>query len=110
MAVSEKKAIIIWQLMVISLCMVYSTMRKKCFSVNAEPQVPCFYIFGDSLADNGNNNLLLTLAKVNYPPYGIDFSDGPTGRFTNGRTTVDILGLNTTFSYIYTFIFYQTHI
>ncbi|EEF40147.1 GDSL esterase/lipase At1g29670 [Ricinus communis] len=54
-------------------------------------QVPCYFIFGDSLADNGNNNLLETLAKVNYPPYGIDFPFGPTGRFSNGRTTVDVI-------------------
>ncbi|XP_056177009.1 GDSL esterase/lipase At5g45670-like [Syzygium oleosum] len=56
------------------------------------PQVPCYFIFGDSLADNGNNNNLLTLAKSNYPPYGIDFPGGATGRFTNGRTSVDIIG------------------
>lgn len=58
----------------------------------AEPQVPCFFIFGDSLSDSGNNNGLLTLAKANFLPYGIDFPGGPTGRFTNGRTTVDIVG------------------
>lgn len=62
--------------------------------VNGDPRVPCFFIFGDSLADSGNNNQLDTLAKVNYKPYGIDFPRGtPTGRFTNGRTTADILGL-----------------
>ncbi|KAL6531123.1 hypothetical protein OROHE_014192 [Orobanche hederae] len=55
------------------------------------PQVPCFYIFGDSLVDNGNNNGILTLAKANYMPYGIDFPQGATGRFTDGRTFVDIL-------------------
>ncbi|KAK2994581.1 hypothetical protein RJ640_012748 [Escallonia rubra] len=60
--------------------------------VLAEPQVPCYFIFGDSLVDNGNNNALTTLAKVNFPPYGIDFVNGPTGRFGNGRTTADILG------------------
>ena len=56
------------------------------------PQVPCFFIFGDSLVDNGNNNGILTLARANYYPYGIDFPQGSTGRFTNGRTTVDFLG------------------
>ncbi|KAK9267843.1 hypothetical protein L1049_010279 [Liquidambar formosana] len=55
------------------------------------PQVPCYFIFGDSLADSGNNNLLPTIAKANYQPYGIDFLTGPTGRFCNGRTTVDVL-------------------
>ncbi|EXB58270.1 GDSL esterase/lipase [Morus notabilis] len=60
--------------------------------VNGDPQVPCFFIFGDSLVDNGNNNPLLTEAKVNYKPYGIDFGGTPTGRFNNGRTQADILG------------------
>ncbi|CAI0475419.1 unnamed protein product [Linum tenue] len=57
----------------------------------ADPQVPCFFIFGDSLNDCGNNNHINTKAKANYKPYGIDFPDGATGRFTNGRTTVDFL-------------------
>ncbi|KAK4389471.1 GDSL esterase/lipase [Sesamum angolense] len=61
-------------------------------SALSAPQVPCFFIFGDSLVDSGNNNDLPTLAKVDYPPYGIDFRKGPTGRFTNGGTTADFLG------------------
>ncbi|KAE8724254.1 GDSL esterase/lipase [Hibiscus syriacus] len=59
--------------------------------INGAPQVPCFFIFGDSLVDNGNNNRLSSLAKANYMPYGIDFPNGPTGRFSNGRTTVDVI-------------------
>ncbi|CAI9782105.1 unnamed protein product [Fraxinus pennsylvanica] len=47
---------------------------------------------GDSLFDNGNNNLLTTQAKANYPPYGIDYPYGPTGRFSNGRNIADFLG------------------
>ncbi|KAK8630271.1 hypothetical protein V6N13_079071 [Hibiscus sabdariffa] len=58
---------------------------------NAVPQVPCYFIFGDSLSDNGNNNKLVTTAKVNYPPYEIDFPQGPTGRFNNGRTMHDFI-------------------
>lgn len=50
------------------------------------------FIFGDSLVDDGNNNNLLTLAKANYYPYGIDFYQGPTGRFCDGRTILDMLG------------------
>jgi phospholipase/lecithinase/hemolysin len=41
--------------------------------------------------DNGNNNNIQSLAKANYLPYGIDFPGGPTGRFTNGKTTVDVI-------------------
>ncbi|RWW24581.1 hypothetical protein BHE74_00013487 [Ensete ventricosum] len=61
-------------------------------SVRPEPQVPCYFIFGDSLVDNGNNNNIASLAVANYPPYGIDFPGGPSGRFTNGLTTVDVIG------------------
>jgi len=56
-------------------------------------QVPYLFIFGDSLSDSGNNNNLQTHAKPNYKPYGIDFLNGlPTGRFTNDRTSIDIIG------------------
>ncbi|KAL8482434.1 hypothetical protein ACS0TY_027952 [Phlomoides rotata] len=66
--------------------------RKACPQPdNKGPQVPCFFIFGDSLVDNGNNNDILTLARADYSPYGVDFPQGATGRFTNGRTFVDIL-------------------
>lgn len=58
----------------------------------AAPQVPCYFIFGDSLVDNGNNNFIVSMARANYPPYGIDFAGGPTGRFSNGLTTVDVIG------------------
>lgn len=58
--------------------------------VRCEPQVPCYFIFGDSLCDAGNNNDLVTKAKANYPPYGIDFPGGvATGRFSNGRNFAD---------------------
>jgi hypothetical protein len=60
--------------------------------VEADPQVPCYFIFGDSLVDNGNNNELTSLARANYLPYGVDFPSGPTGRFSNGKTTVDVIG------------------
>ena len=66
--------------------------------VHGVPQVPCYFIFGDSLADNGNNNLLQTKAKANYAPYGIDFPNGPTGRFTNGLTMFDMIGLSLSLS------------
>ncbi|XP_073049306.1 GDSL esterase/lipase At5g45670-like [Primulina eburnea] len=59
--------------------------------VAAQPQVPCYFIFGDSLVDNGNNNYIQSLARANYFPYGIDFPGGPTGRFCNGKTTVDVI-------------------
>ncbi|XP_076927203.1 GDSL esterase/lipase At1g29670-like [Bidens hawaiensis] len=62
-------------------------------TVAGSPRVPCYFVFGDSLVDCGNNNDLETSAKANYPPYGIDFPTGVNGRFTNGRTIADLIGL-----------------
>lgn len=81
------------------MCICVILCASKCLSqFQPRPpegqQVPCFFIFGDSLVDNGNNNGIITLARANYRPYGIDFPQGPTGRFTNGRTYVDALGNN----------------
>ncbi|XP_050129782.1 GDSL esterase/lipase At4g16230-like [Malus sylvestris] len=53
--------------------------------------VPANFVFGDSLVDAGNNNYLVSLSKANYLPNGIDFGK-PTGRYTNGRTIIDIIG------------------
>lgn len=65
--------------------------------IAAGDRPPAIFVFGDSHVDSGNNNYLLTsLSKADHFPNGIDFkaSGGmPTGRFTNGRTMADIIGL-----------------
>lgn len=59
---------------------------------STKPKVPCFFVFGDSMSDCGNNNGLSSKAKANYKPYGIDFPGGiPTGRFSNGKNYIDVL-------------------
>ncbi|KAL5207080.1 hypothetical protein ABZP36_031515 [Zizania latifolia] len=51
-----------------------------------------FFVFGDSLVDNGNNNYLITSARADSPPYGIDTPDHrATGRFCNGKNMPDII-------------------
>ncbi|KAI6692795.1 hypothetical protein NL676_020505 [Syzygium grande] len=51
-----------------------------------------FFVFGDSLVDNGNNNYLATTARADSPPYGIDYPGGrPTGRFSNGFNIPDFI-------------------
>ncbi|KAG2654931.1 hypothetical protein PVAP13_1NG559000 [Panicum virgatum] len=51
-----------------------------------------FFVFGDSLVDNGNNNYLVTAARADSPPYGIDTPDHrATGRFSNGKNVPDII-------------------
>uniref|UniRef100_A0A803KTE4 GDSL esterase/lipase n=1 Tax=Chenopodium quinoa TaxID=63459 RepID=A0A803KTE4_CHEQI len=59
-------------------------------SYGAEEQIANF-VFGDSDVDVGNNNYIVSLLKANSMPNGIDY-EGPTGRFTNGRTVIDIIG------------------
>ncbi|KAI4332310.1 hypothetical protein L6164_017232 [Bauhinia variegata] len=61
-------------------------------SVHGWPQVPCLFIFGDSSSDSGNNNYLPGPYKADFPPYGVDFPKGATGRFNNGKTTIDRIG------------------
>ncbi|CAK7341241.1 unnamed protein product [Dovyalis caffra] len=51
-----------------------------------------FFVFGDSLVDNGNNNYLATTARADNPPYGIDYpTRRPTGRFSNGLNIPDYI-------------------
>ncbi|CAA0839283.1 GDSL esterase/lipase [Striga hermonthica] len=56
------------------------------------PKFTAMFAFGDSLTDPGNNNYLNSLAKANYVPYGVDFDEGPSGRFCNGKTAIDYIG------------------
>ncbi|GKV45084.1 hypothetical protein SLEP1_g52208 [Rubroshorea leprosula] len=52
---------------------------------------PALIVFGDSIADSGNNNYLSTIVKCDFPPYGRDFQKGkPTGRFCNGKIPSDV--------------------
>jgi hypothetical protein len=64
-----------------------SILAGICFANN----IPASFVFGDSLVDAGNNNYIVSLSKANYVPNGVDFGM-PTGRYTNGRTIVDIIG------------------
>ncbi|BBH06771.1 Li-tolerant lipase 1 [Prunus dulcis] len=50
-----------------------------CASRQAEARA--FFVFGDSLVDNGNNDYLATTARADSYPYGIDYpTHRPTGR------------------------------
>ncbi|XP_024993990.1 GDSL esterase/lipase At4g16230-like [Cynara cardunculus var. scolymus] len=81
----ELLLVIRWMIWWSSLAIVLES--STCISHNFS----AIFIFGDSLADVGNNNYIRTIAKANFKPIGIDFGK-PTGRFTNGRTVDDILG------------------
>lgn len=74
------------------LCVFAATVFAMAEMARGHERVPCYFVFGDSVFDNGNNNYLNTLAKVNYSPYGIGFARGPTGRFSDGRNIPDFIG------------------
>ncbi|GER28360.1 GDSL esterase/lipase [Striga asiatica] len=57
---------------------------------------PVIFAFGDSYLDLGNNNYINTSTQdqANFPPYGeTRFGNKPTGRFTDGLTIIDYLGI-----------------
>ncbi|KAF4347719.1 hypothetical protein G4B88_027769 [Cannabis sativa] len=57
-----------------------------------QAEARAFFVFGDSLVDNGNNNYLATTARADSPPYGIDYpTHRPTGRFSNGLNMPDLI-------------------
>ncbi|PNS93474.1 hypothetical protein POPTR_018G089500v4 [Populus trichocarpa] len=77
-------------LWVLSVVLLVSNWQHWTYG-KAVPQVPCYFVFGDSLFDNGNNNYLDNAAKVNYLPYGIDFDTGASGRCSNGLNIADTI-------------------
>ncbi|GLJ15013.1 hypothetical protein SUGI_0245110 [Cryptomeria japonica] len=53
---------------------------------------PAYFVFGDSLMDNRNNNCIGTIARANSYPYEIDYPTGrPTDRFSNGLNIADFI-------------------
>lgn len=60
-------------------------------SARKKPVVPAVIVFGDSTVDTGNNNVIGTVLKSNFPPYGRDLQGGATGRFCNGRLPPDFV-------------------
>lgn len=57
-----------------------------------QAEARAFFVFGDSLVDAGNNNYLVTSARADSPPYGVDYPTGrPTGRFSNGLIIPDLI-------------------
>ena len=67
---------------------------QKLRDLAAKYNVTCILVFGDSSVDPGNNNdIPNTWHKGNFLPYGKDFDhSNPTGRFTNGRLSTDMIG------------------
>nr|TKR91282.1 hypothetical protein D5086_0000224980 [Populus alba] len=78
-----------WRIIVLSILLVLSNWQHR--ACGSSPQVPCLFMFGDSLFDNGNNMVLATDVKASYLPYGVDFPYGSTGRCSNGLNLADVI-------------------
>uniref|UniRef100_A0A2N9EJB3 GDSL esterase/lipase n=1 Tax=Fagus sylvatica TaxID=28930 RepID=A0A2N9EJB3_FAGSY len=77
--------------LVFSSWIILMVMALGTFSTQTEA-ARAFFVFGDSLVDNGNNNYLATTARADSPPYGVDFpTHRPTGRFSNGLNIPDFI-------------------
>ncbi|KAL3520589.1 hypothetical protein ACH5RR_018738 [Cinchona calisaya] len=75
-----------------SSSMIVALLLAVASIISPQAEARAFFVFGDSLVDNGNNNYLLTSARADSPPYGIDFpTHRPTGRFSNGLNIPDII-------------------
>lgn len=90
-----------------SLVLIFGLVLTALGSFGAQQvEARAFFVFGDSLVDNGNNNYLATTARADAPPYGIDYPTGrPTGRFSNGYNIPDFISYfqfwSSFFIYIY---------
>ncbi|KAL8218648.1 hypothetical protein R6Q57_022021 [Mikania cordata] len=63
-------------------------------STSVHANLKSVFVFGDSQFDPGNNQFVNNCTlQANFTPYGSTYFHHPTGRFTNGRTVVDFLGI-----------------
>ncbi|KAI9078859.1 hypothetical protein K1719_039200 [Acacia pycnantha] len=89
----------------LALIMILSVVMVMAMATSKAEGARAFFVFGDSLVDNGNNNYLATTARADAPPYGIDYpTRRPTGRFSNGYNIPDFisqeLGSESTLPYL----------
>ncbi|KAJ8558190.1 hypothetical protein K7X08_004956 [Anisodus acutangulus] len=71
---------------------IFLAVVTSIFVTYTEGAPRAFFVFGDSLVDNGNNNFLATTARADSPPYGVDYpTHQPTGRFSNGLNIPDLI-------------------
>ncbi|XP_016461595.1 GDSL esterase/lipase At4g28780 [Nicotiana tabacum] len=75
-----------------TLAIFLAMVSTATFVTYTEGAARAFFVFGDSLVDNGNNNYLATSARADSPPYGVDYpTHRPTGRFSNGLNIPDLI-------------------
>ncbi|EYU19868.1 hypothetical protein ABFS82_06G080500 [Erythranthe guttata] len=75
-----------------TLCSILYAFFLATLFIGSRVEARAFFVFGDSLVDSGNNNYLVTTARADAPPYGIDSPNHrPSGRFSNGLNIADII-------------------
>ncbi|KAJ1413827.1 SGNH hydrolase superfamily [Sesbania bispinosa] len=80
------------QNVLVSSCVFICLVMLWSSVVVPKAEARAFFVFGDSLVDNGNNNYLITTARADSYPYGIDYpTHRATGRFSNGLNIPDII-------------------
>jgi len=81
------------RVVLITLPLLLVTIISLVVTMRVQAAARAFFVFGDSLVDSGNNNYLLTTARADSLPYGIDYpGHRPTGRFSNGVNLPDLIG------------------
>eukprot|EP00250_Pteridium_aquilinum_P021212 c25057_g2_i1 orf=413-1576(+) len=91
-------------LMVLSVaCALYTA------SSSALPELrstsPALYVFGASMVDAGQNSVAMPLRQnADFHPYGSDYFDKPTGRWSNGRNLMDLITEELGFGFLSPFL------
>ncbi|KAL3639039.1 hypothetical protein CASFOL_016946 [Castilleja foliolosa] len=81
-----------FKLIIFTFLIIFCHIVEALIYLPQNSTIPALIMFGDSVVDTGNNNNIETIVKVNYPPYGQDFTGGkPTGRFSNGKVPSDLI-------------------
>jgi phospholipase/lecithinase/hemolysin len=79
-------------MMMVMLPMIVIVIVGSSPATASRARYSALFVLGDSLVDVGNNNFIATVARSDMKPFGIDFAQGPTGRFCNGKVVVDFIG------------------
>eukprot|EP00250_Pteridium_aquilinum_P004954 c15130_g1_i1 orf=177-605(+) len=62
---------------------------------------PSLFVFGASMVDSGENTAAMPLrSKADFYPYGSDYFGKPVGRWSNGRTIMDLISDGIGYGYL----------
>lgn len=91
----KQQAVCARTLLFLVFCTIFQILMYKTKAIlKKNDSYSALYTFGDSILDTGNNNnLIKSIIKSDFPPYGTNFVDRiPTGRFSDGKVPSDLVG------------------